>query len=273
MPFTRIFSDLHYGDRASRVHSLGQIAPLLDGPARIVVNGDTLDTRPGKHPRRTAELLAEVRRFFADESPPADLLTGNHDNDISETHALELPGGRVFITHGDVLFEDIVPWGRDAPLIRRLVAEENAQLTAAERAVLETQLAVIRRVAARLPQRHQMEPEFWKYVGSFLADTLWPPDRALRIIRTWREAPERAAALLQTHRPAAGFIVIGHFHRPGVWKTASGRIVINTGSFCPPLGGAVVDVSAHRLVVRRVREVRGEFRPDAVLAEFALATG
>ena len=115
MPFTRIFSDLHYGDRASRVRSLGQIAPLLDGPARIVVNGDTLDTRPGKHPRRTAELLAEVRRFFADESPPADLLTGNHDNDISETHALELAGGRVFITHGDVLFEDIVPWGRDAP--------------------------------------------------------------------------------------------------------------------------------------------------------------
>lgn len=271
MPFTRIISDVHYGDRASRVRSLGQIGPLLDGPARIVVNGDTLDTRAGAHPQRTAELIAEVREFFAHQSPPANLLTGNHDNDISDTHALELAGGRVFITHGDVLFDDIVPWGRDAPLIRRLIAEENAKLTAAERAGLETQLAVIRRVAARLPQRHQVEPEFWKYVRSFLADTLWPPDRALRILRTWREAPGRAAALLQAHRPGAGFIVIGHFHRPGVWPTAGGRVVINTGSFCPPLGGTVVDVSADQVIVRRVREVRGEFRADGVLAEFPIA--
>jgi predicted phosphodiesterase len=270
-PFTRILSDIHYGDRASRVRVLGQIAPLLDGPARIVMNGDTLDTRMGSHPGRTAELLGSVREFFTHRSPPAELITGNHDTDISDTHALELAGGRVFVTHGDVLFEDIVPWGRDAPLIRRLIAEENAKLTAAERAVLETQLAVIRRVAARLPQRHQVEPEFWKYVRSFLADTLWPPDRALRILRTWRDAPGRAAALLRTHRPRAGFIVIGHFHRPGVWQTADGRVVINTGSFCPPLGGAVVDVSADRLVVRKVREVRGEFRVDGVLAEFPIA--
>jgi predicted phosphodiesterase len=273
MSFVRIISDLHYGDRASRVRRLGQIAPLLDGPERIVVNGDTLDTRLGKHPQRTTELLGNVREFFAHESPPAVLVTGNHDNDISPTHALELGGGRVFVTHGDVLFEDIVPWGRDAPLIRRLVAEENARLAPAERAVLETQLAVIRRVAARLPQRHQVEPRFWKYLGSFLADTLWPPDRALRIIRTWREAPERASALLQAHRPGAGFIVLGHFHRPGVWRTAGGRVVINTGSFCPPLGGAVVDVSAGQVTVRQVREIRGEFRPGAVLAEFALAAG
>jgi len=31
--FTRIFSDIHYGDRASRVHSLAQLRPLLEGPA------------------------------------------------------------------------------------------------------------------------------------------------------------------------------------------------------------------------------------------------
>ncbi|MBC7369402.1 MAG: hypothetical protein H7343_21760, partial [Undibacterium sp.] len=37
---TRILSDLHYGDRASRLLSLGQLRPLLDGPDHVVLNGD-----------------------------------------------------------------------------------------------------------------------------------------------------------------------------------------------------------------------------------------
>src|SRR5690349_13660747 len=109
--FTRIFSDLHFGDRASRLRSLREIAPLLEGPARIVVNGDALDTRAGPHPERTAALRVEVLDFFNRHSPPAELLTGNHDNDISPLHTLELADGKIFVTHGDVLTEDIVPWG------------------------------------------------------------------------------------------------------------------------------------------------------------------
>jgi predicted phosphodiesterase len=270
MSFTRIISDLHYGDRASRVKRLRQIAPLLDGPARIVVNGDALDTRLGDHPERTLALRDEVLGFFARESPPATLLTGNHDNDISAHHALDLAAGAVFVTHGDVLFDEIVPWGRDVPLIRKLMAEEWAGRPAAQRESLEHRFEVLRLVAARLPQRHQVEPNLWKYVRSYLADTMWPPDRALRIMRTWREAPARVAALLQAHRPAARYGVIGHLHKPGVWTQPGGRVVINTGSFCPPLGGAVVDLHPDRLVVRRFREVGGEFRTDETIAELAL---
>jgi len=44
---TRIFSDLHFGDRASRARRLAQLRPLLDGVDALVLNGDTLDTRPG----------------------------------------------------------------------------------------------------------------------------------------------------------------------------------------------------------------------------------
>ena len=179
--FTRIISDLHYGDRASRVKRLCQIAPLLDGPARLVVNGDALDTRLGAHPARTMALRDEVLDFFARESPPAQLLTGNHDNDISSLHALDLAGGTVFVTHGDVLFDEIVPWGRDVPMIRRLMAEAWARRPADQRDSLEHRLQVMRSVASRLPQRHQVEPNLWKYIGSYLSDTLWPPDRFLRI--------------------------------------------------------------------------------------------
>ena len=110
----RIFSDVHFGDRASRVHSLAQLRPLCEGAAALILNGDTLDTRPGPDPDRSSRLLSEVRSFFAAVGVPATLLTGNHDPALSPHHACDLADGRVFVTHGDIFFDEIVPWGHDA---------------------------------------------------------------------------------------------------------------------------------------------------------------
>jgi hypothetical protein len=60
----RIFSDLHYGDRSSRITRLAALAPLAEGAAAVIVNGDSLDTRPGPHPAFTATCRAEVQAFF-----------------------------------------------------------------------------------------------------------------------------------------------------------------------------------------------------------------
>src|SRR3954466_6212027 len=56
---TRIFSDVHFGDRASRVDRLAQLRPLLDGVDQLVLNGDTMDTRPGPRPQYTSACRAE----------------------------------------------------------------------------------------------------------------------------------------------------------------------------------------------------------------------
>jgi predicted phosphodiesterase len=269
--FTRIFSDIHYGDRASHARSLAQLAPLLHGPAALVLNGDTLETRPGPAPGRTAALLAEVRAFFPRHVPEVTFLTGNHDADLTPHHAREFAGGEVFVTHGDILYDDLVPWSQDAPLIRRRLAEEFSPLTVAERGNLETRLAIFRRVAITIPQRHQSERNPFKYALQFANDTVWPPKRLVGILRSWREMPGLAAALLRHHRPRAKFIVVGHTHRPGVWRQSDGLVVINTGSFSAPFGGNVVDLHAGKLVVRRIVARRGEFHPGPVVAEFALA--
>ncbi len=266
----RILSDLHYGDRGSRIRSLPAIAPLFAGAAALVLNGDTLDTRPGPTPHATTDLRGEVRDFFARSAPPATFLTGNHDPDISPRHALDLAGGQIFVTHGDVIFDDLVPWGQDAPLVRRLIAEQVAALDPAARGQLEPLLAVYRRVAAAIPQRHQSERNGLKYALSFLADTVWPPSRVLHVLRAWRRAPGLTAALARRHRPAARFAVIGHIHHPGFWRLPGGMVVLNTGSFCPPLGGCVIDVHPGRVILRRIAARRGEFRLGRTVAEFAL---
>jgi predicted phosphodiesterase len=267
----RILSDVHFGDRASRVRKLRQLRPLLHDVSGVVLNGDTLDTRPGPALTGTADLVAEVTDFFPHEVPSATMLTGNHDPDVTPLHALDLAGGRVFAVHGDVLFDEIVPWGQDVPLVTRLMAAERLIPPPAALSELDHRLAVWRRVAGRIPQRHQSERHGVKYACKYALDTVWPPNRVLKIFAAWREAPHLAAALLRRHRPAARFIVTGHTHRPGVWRMPGGLTVINTGSFCLPLGGCAVDVTPEQITVRQVVARRGEFYAGKILAGFALA--
>jgi predicted phosphodiesterase len=269
-PLIRIFSDLHFGDRASRVDRLTQLRPLLDGVTHLVLNGDTLDTRAGPLPAHTAECRAAVNDFFPREAATT-FLTGNHDADFSPLHHLDLAGGNVFVTHGDIFFDDIVPWSHDAALISRRIAEELRSLPRELHHHLDHRLAVFRRVASSIPQRHQSERNRLKFVLHYIADTVWPPLRIVRIMRAWRLAPQRAAELTRRHRPVAKIVLCGHTHRPGIWSLADGVTVVNTGSFCPPLGGYVADLNGEQMLVRRVDFRAGEFRPGEVMRAFPLA--
>ena len=174
------------------------------------------------------------------------------------------------MTHGDIIFDDLVPWSQDAPIVRQRLAAEFAALPVAEREQLEVRLQVYRRVAATIPQRHQSERNRLRYTLGFLKDTVWPPARSLRVLRAWHQGPQLAAALTRRYRPAARFAIIGHIHHPGFWRRPNGVTVFNTGSFCPPLGGCVIDVAPGRLVMRRIVHRRGEFRLGKTVAEFAL---
>ena len=268
---TRILSDLHYGDRASRLLSLAQLRPLVDGPDHLILNGDTLDTRHGPYPERTARARAEVTAFFSAAGPRITHLTGNHDPDISAHHSLDLADGQVFVTHGDVIFDNVVPWGRDAAFFNTRIAHGLAALPASAHAQLAPRLALYRAICLALPQRHQAEPNPVKYFFNLAADTVWPPLRTFRIFRAWRETPARAAAIATTHRPAARFMLMGHTHRPGVWPLPSGLTLINTGSLTRPFGAYCVDLTPSRLAVRRIEFRSGEFHPGPVIADFALA--
>ena len=267
----RIFSDLHYGDPASALTSLSPLTPLFEGADEIVLNGDTLDTRPSIHPERTSALVAEIRQTFLALDRPVMFLTGNHDPDFASVHAHHFPEHQLFAMHGDALFEDLVPWSRDAPLARKLVAEELAGLTPAERPQLSAQLAAIRRAAYRLPQRHQSYPRGLRYIVEFLQDTVWPPSRVFRVLRAWRETPARADAFLARHGISARFLAMGHTHKLGAFRTPAGRMILNTGAFCPPCRPGVIDVGEDHIRLRLVERRGREYRLGPTIAEFSLA--
>ena len=72
---------------------------------------------------------------------------------------------------------------------------------------------------------------------------------------------------------AAQVFLFGHTHRPGMWRRADGRRVINTGSFCRPLGGLAVDIRGDRVLLRRIEAHGGEFRLGAAAGAFNLGRG
>lgn len=267
----RILSDVHYGERSSRVRSLDQLRPLFDGASRLLFNGDTFDTRFGPDPGLTARTRAEVQAFFSSLGTPVTFVTGNHDPDLSTQHSADLAGGQVFVTHGDILFDSIVPWGQDVALILKRMNATRAARPGWEDRPLEERLRVIREVAASIPQRHQSEQRPLQYALRFAMDTVWPPTRVLKVLRAWHEVPRRATALLQRDRPAARFALFGHTHHAGVWRLASGVTIINTGAYCRPFDSLVADLSPGRLLVRQARFLGGEYRLGGSVAEFALA--
>ena len=264
---TRIISDVHFRDPASWVQETSSLRPLLDGVNRMVVNGDLMDTQVLDEP---AAVVSELKSFFAANVPETIYITGNHDPDISDLHEWSARDGQVWLTHGDVLYDNVAPWGQLAGEIARRVQVHTARLSPGEFARIETRLRIFRQACLNLPREHDPSKRgLWAKLRRMAAAT-FPPHRVLIMLAVWRAMPHRAAELARRQRSGARVIVMGHTHAAGVWPQPDGRVVINTGSFCSPRGGQIVDLAEDAIRVRRLERRRGALRAGEVIAQHPL---
>jgi len=265
----RILSDLHLFDAGTRVREPGQLEPLLAGVQTLVINGDSCEMLHGHHVREAREMQG----FFRARVPEVIFITGNHDPTISELHELLLADGRVWVTHGDICFDDLTPWSRHRIELASLVQSELAREPAADYRDIAVRLRVSRAACQQLEETvDRLDPSLRARLG-WLWHTLFPPRQPLAMLRAWRELPARAAALAVAQRPSAQVVVTGHVHLPGVWRRTDGPTVINTGSFFAPLGGHLVDLAGDLVRVRRIVRHRGQFHPGRQIAELRLSRG
>ena len=262
----RILSDLHVYDAQTQIRDLRQLEPLLIGVKTLVLNGDTCEMRPSVAMPDVARLQA----FFRARVPEVIFVTGNHDPDISDRHELLLADGRVWVTHGDVFFDDLTPWSRNQPELQRTVAGLRAAEPGADYRQLEVRFRFARE-ATRIVGS-SIDPEDATFRAQLVrwGHTFFPPRQTIAMLRAWHDLPTLAARLAMAQRPAAQVVVTGHVHFPRVWIRTPGPAVINTGSFFSPLGGHLVDVTDGRVVVRRIRRSQGRFEPGRLIAEIPL---
>jgi UDP-2,3-diacylglucosamine pyrophosphatase LpxH len=266
----RIISDLHLGYSGSLLTDATQLLPLIDGVGTLVFNGDTAELRnERRYPRGRKEFI-KLQELCAQAGVQTVFVNGNHDPVISTVNHLDLAEGAILVTHGDMLFTDLAPWCKEGRKIgqahRQLLNDMDDHLFEDFEARLRLVKDAI--ISVGLPElRFQTGP--LARVALF-AQKAWPPTQPFIIVRCWREAPRRAAAMARVFRPRARFILIGHFHLAGI-TPLDPRVIVNTGSFTPLLGRLVVDIAGGELSVKRINRIRGVFSPGEEIARFPIS--
>ncbi len=265
----RILSDIHFGHKASTVKSLDQLAPLTEQVDHLIFNGDTLEQKYRDSPLHESDPLptfTQFSNFFEKRVPEVTYITGNHDPQVSSSHHCFLNSNEVFVTHGDAIFENITPW---CGILKSINNALDKLGTPGSHQSLSERLDLTKRVTIEAHKdtlKH--DPTVW---GKFLvfAHQAWPPTKPFRVIKAWRDAPDKAVQLAKESALPSKFIVIGHTHFPGIWQRGE-HIVINTGSYFPWPTRYAVDVEGSSLKIRKVVKKQGKFHPGRIIREFQL---
>ena len=266
----RIVSDLHLGHRASLLAEPADLRPLAEGADEVIFNGDTLELKYADQKGAQAQIAA-FNAEIATWGIPTQVITGNHDPEISPIHHLLLSEGRVLVTHGDAIFRNIAPWSSSAPQLRQVA--DQLGFDGSETGPSELFSAYLELYKRASSIAHKLEadynPSLWGKLKTFLHQA-WPPTRPFKILRSWRLAPDRAVSLAQRFSLHPDFIVIGHTHQPGIWRRGS-QTVINLGSYFPWPGARCIDIVGDDLLVRSVTKSQRRVAIGPVIARFPLS--
>ncbi|HVJ80821.1 MAG TPA: hypothetical protein VNC50_07095, partial [Planctomycetia bacterium] len=214
-------------DRQQLFHPFDALAKVQKF-RRIAVEDD--GARPFRQRSEGMEKLLAIGEHCRAAGAAPVHLTGNHDPEISPIHSLDLCGGSVFVTHGDSLHPHVAPWSHDAPALKaeydRLCALEGVPET------WEDVCRVSKRVALVAANSDKRGRRGWLARGVMVGKFALEPWRAVNAVRYWAGVAGLSQGIQARHRPKARLMVIGHTHRPGIWKLP-GFTLVNTGSYQP----------------------------------------
>lgn len=259
----RVLSDLHLGHPACRIDSVQQLRPLLEGAKTVVFNGDTWEMSNPLLREKCQTHFHELEALLEEVGAKGVFLTGNHDHEITDLHALDLEAIGVFIVHGDCLFDDISPWSPEnwemADDFARL---RNALPNRDPDANLATRLEYTHQCREILGHdEHEFDGGRFRLIRSVFR-IIFPPRRPWEILKCWTGVSRRASDFRNRHCPEAKFLVMGHVHRPGVWSLENGEVTLcNTGGFMSVGKARMVEISDDTISLYRISEKPESFRP------------
>lgn len=264
-----VISDLHVGHPATYITDPEELAPLFRDVPTVVFNGDTVEMLWLCNREKAQQQLEDLAHACLKQGARPLFLNGNHDPVVSTASHLDLCGGSVLVTHGDILFNDIAPWSKDAKIIGPEHAKLLQEMSAEAHSDFEERLITIKRASLAL-EMHEPKTARRRLAGITTAIREgWPPWRAMWIIRCWMQTPNLATRVADKFRPQARFVIIGHTHYSGVWARGE-RVVINTGSFLPFSGRCAVRIEKDRLEVREVIRDKTQWKFGKVVRSFAI---
>jgi predicted phosphodiesterase len=230
---TLILSDTHMAGNGQGAGSAAALRPLWHGMDRVIINGDTAETRNTRGQARALQRIADLRELAEADGVELTLIAGNHDPFVVDRDWLELHGGAVVLTHGDLLHPQIAPWSDGAEELATLRRQELEARAADPDAPALTEDAAATKHAAARHWRKVMQDRYTRRQTTWIGRR-WRQVRTVwSVLYYWTVMPQRAKRFAAEHFPDCRFFLFGHIHRPGVWHDGD-RVIINTGSFHLP---------------------------------------
>jgi predicted phosphodiesterase len=222
---TLILSDLHLGRPRLAALSAESLRPLWQGCSRLIINGDVAEVHHPTHWSVAARQVLRLHDLCEADDVELTLLSGNHDPYLTDIRHLELVGGSIFITHGDVLHPAVAPWSPRAGIMRDAHERAIAAIPVDERDHLDSRLKV-----SQFASHVEWSDMAHEAAKSSVPQMLLRPWCVPQVLLYWWRFPRLAAGFLHDHAPHARIGVFGHTHRAGIWSIDD-RIIINTGAY------------------------------------------
>jgi predicted phosphodiesterase len=255
----RVLSDLHLGHPGCRIDDVSQLAPLIDGAATVIFNGDTSEERSDRFAVKGRQMFGQVESLCTELGATPIFTTGNHDPYTPEHHAIDLYDGKIFITHGDVIFPSVSPWSKFHDAALEAMHRIHAEHTPEQLQDLETLLHINKRISAEMKVRQpKARPGLWGKARTLLNE-VWPPTRPLTILNVWATAHRTAHDFFQHHRPQAEVIIIGHTHRP-YQSQKNDRTILNTGAFLAFSKSTLIEIQNGQVTIHQIIKVGETFK-------------
>lgn len=251
-PATLVLSDVHLTDAWRG--QIDALRGLFGDVERVVLNGDTLNSRLDYHPDLRPAVLDALRTAAGREGVELLLLAGNSDPRCSTIDHLLLAGGRVWVTHGHVLFNVISPWTHDRRAVRKRVEHFRAELAPIIPDPVERTFRAMRQTIIERHERYPFDHRSHPLLAGPMK--LWREGRHVLQVPAlgWALAvlPARAAGLARRCAPDARVVLLGHTHWP-CCERAGGRWIVNTGSLRRPGLARAVRIDGKTLSLHAVR--------------------
>ena len=252
-PTTLIISDTHLG--RPRKATAEALRPLWQGVDELIINGDAAEVQIPRLRAAAVRELDQLNDLTQRDGVRLTLISGNHDAYLTDTRHLEFAGGQILVMHGDALHPAVAPWTRSAKTMQKLTARALADANPTDRGTLRTRLAIA---------QHVGHSEFLEeYVLSSRSEggithAIRRPWEVPLVLRYWRQEPALAERFLDQYAPQAKVLIVGHSHRPGIWKRG-GRTLINTGAFTFPGRPWCAVIQNDTIHVERITKTAGQY--------------
>ena len=248
---TLVVSDVHLAGSWQR--QIESLRGLWNPGERVVLNGDTLNRSLDKRPEVRRQVLEAFFESARRDGVEPVLVGGNCDPYSSDLDDLLLADGRVWVTHGHVLFDDMSPWANYAHRTRRNVRAYLQRLPPDHRERLEHRFQAMRRVILRYHDRPETTSRNPTAQCLFrLWRTILHLPRLPATWRAWQDLPRLADSAARLRAPDARVVVLGHTHRRGCWQVGE-RWIVNTGSMEFPQSALAVRITPPTLNLHRIR--------------------